>query len=59
MLVTVNNYSRTIKLTSTSEGLKQLKLQRLDFNTSPRLSSTKKEKPLNLKLQQVNWNLMR
>ena len=27
-------------------SFKQLKLQKLDFNTSPRLGSTKKEQPL-------------
>ena len=47
MLMTVNNYSRAIKLTSRLRGsFKQLKLQKLDFNTSPRLGSTKKEQPL-------------
>ena len=28
-------------------SFKQLKLQKLDFNTSPRLGSTEKEQPLN------------
>ena len=29
-------------------SFKQLKLQKLDFNTSPRLGSTKKEQPLDV-----------
>ena len=53
MLMTVNNYSCAIKLTDQylRGSFKHLKLQKLDFNTSPRLGSTKKEQPLVLSFQ--------